>query len=64
MERSIHFHGTVSIHVISCRLVQRRAVEDPFLMEVTPDGIPIEEATSTDLRRGESYMRLHLSQHG
>ena len=35
------------------RLVQRRAVDDPFLLEVTADGIPIEEATTCDLRRGE-----------
>lgn len=26
--------------------------EDPFLCALTPDGIPIEEATTTDLRRG------------
>jgi collagen type II alpha len=35
------------------RLHEQKAVEDPFLPDVTPDGIPIEEATSTDLRRGE-----------
>ncbi len=34
------------------RLIQRRAVDDAFLLEVTPDGIPIEEATPCDLRRG------------
>ncbi|GLI67280.1 hypothetical protein VaNZ11_011465, partial [Volvox africanus] len=34
------------------RLTFSRAAEDPFLAEVTPDGIPIEEATTCDLRRG------------
>ncbi len=34
------------------RLVNSRAVDDPFLLEVTPDGIPIEEATTCDMRRG------------
>jgi len=37
---------------LSSRLVSRRAADDPFLMEVTPDGVPIEEATAMDLRRG------------
>ena len=35
------------------RLVSSKAVSDPFLVEVTPDGIPMEEATTCDLRRGE-----------
>lgn len=34
------------------RLTFTKAAEDPFLCEVTPDGIPIEEATTCDLRRG------------
>ncbi|EFJ48469.1 hypothetical protein VOLCADRAFT_90723 [Volvox carteri f. nagariensis] len=34
------------------RLTFTRAADDPFLSEVTPDGIPIEEATTCDLRRG------------
>eukprot|EP00798_Chlamydomonas_sp_ICE-L_P014827 gene14827-20880_t len=33
------------------RLQQKKAADDPFLVEVTPDGIPIEEATTCDLRR-------------
>ncbi|CAD7701922.1 unnamed protein product, partial [Ostreobium quekettii] len=34
------------------RLREFRAVQDPFLKSLTPHGIPIEEATSLDLRRG------------
>ncbi|GAX74460.1 hypothetical protein CEUSTIGMA_g1909.t1 [Chlamydomonas eustigma] len=37
---------------LSTRLIQTKAVDDPFLLDVTPDGIPIEEATTCDLRRG------------
>ncbi|GAX74458.1 hypothetical protein CEUSTIGMA_g1907.t1 [Chlamydomonas eustigma] len=32
--------------------LKTKAVDDPFLLDVTPDGIPIEEATKCDLRRG------------
>ncbi|KXZ53645.1 hypothetical protein GPECTOR_6g562 [Gonium pectorale] len=34
------------------RLSFGRAADDPFLAELTPDGVPIEEATTCDLRRG------------
>lgn len=34
------------------RLCTVRAVEDPFLTEVTVDGIPIDAASTSDLRRG------------
>lgn len=38
---------------LATRLTQRPAVEDPFLVEITPDGIPLEEPTTMDLRRSE-----------
>jgi hypothetical protein len=41
-----------SVPFLRNRLTFTRAAEDPFLVEVTPDGIPIEEATTCDLRRG------------
>ncbi|KAJ9520959.1 hypothetical protein QJQ45_014152 [Haematococcus lacustris] len=34
------------------RLEGLRAVDDPFLLSVTPDGIPLEEASTPELRRG------------
>jgi len=36
------------------RLYSVRAVEDPFLTEVTPDGVPIDAATTVDLRIGST----------
>jgi collagen type II alpha len=30
--------------------VDTKAAQDPFLMEITPDGVPLEEATTCDLR--------------
>eukprot|EP00798_Chlamydomonas_sp_ICE-L_P007789 gene7789-979_t len=34
------------------RMLNLRPVDDPFLVELTPDGVAIEEATTMDLRRG------------
>ncbi len=41
-----------SLPFLRSRLTFTRAADDPFLIEITPDGIPIEEATTCDLRRG------------
>ena len=37
---------------LEARLKETRAVDDPFLKHLTPHGIPIEEATNLDVRRG------------
>ncbi|KAG2429849.1 hypothetical protein HXX76_010631 [Chlamydomonas incerta] len=41
-----------SLPFLRSRLSFGKAADDPFLVELTPDGIPIEEATTCDLRRG------------
>lgn len=38
---------------LSDRMMNQKASEDPFLVEITADGVPIEEVSDMDIRRGE-----------
>ena len=39
------------------RFVRGPASSDPFLMDLTPEGVPLEEADSFDMRRGEAITK-------
>ena len=48
------------------RFLRCKAVEDCLLVELTPDGIPIDDVTSFDMRRGgccciDSIQLLHIA---
>lgn len=42
---------------LSGRFIRCQAVEDCLLAELTPDGVPIDNVTSFDMRRGEQQVQ-------
>lgn len=40
------------------RFIRCKAADDCLLVELTPDGVPIDDVTSFDMRRGENDMQL------
>ncbi|KAG1672708.1 hypothetical protein FOA52_005185 [Chlamydomonas sp. UWO 241] len=68
-------HAFLDSHAfLSSRLASGSAASDPFLLNVTPDGVPIECPTDSDIRRGASrftpealrirFCRKILAMHG